>query len=83
MPCRTIVSHNKNKDNRINSNNNKKFKCIHSADIMSINVEKKNGTGGVKTIAQKMINYALYEKSQNTVYEQQQSIAILTQKVNK
>lgn len=48
---------------------------------MCINVEKKNGAGGVKNVSQKMINYELYEKSQNTVYEQQQSIAILTQKV--
>lgn len=48
---------------------------------MYISVEKKNGTGGVKSVMQKMINYELYDKLQTTVYEQQQSIAILNQKV--
>lgn len=49
---------------------------------MCVNVEKKNGTGGVKSVMQKMVNYPLYEKSQTTVYEQEQTIAILNQKVD-
>lgn len=48
---------------------------------MCVNVEKKNGVGGVKSVMQKMVNYTLYEKLQTTVYEQDQAIAILNQKV--
>lgn len=53
-----------------------------SADIMCVNVERKNGAGVVQQVVQKMVAYKLYERSQMTVYEQQQAITILTQKVS-
>lgn len=57
------------------------FVCVREADVMSVNVSKRALNGSVQQVVQKMVTYTLYEKSQTTVYEQQQAITILTQKV--
>lgn len=49
---------------------------------MCVNVTRRSGAGDMQQVAQKMVNYTLYEQSQETVREQQQAIVVLTQKID-
>lgn len=53
------------------------FLYILKDNLLTVNVEGNNG----EHIQQKMIVYCQYEKAQETIEEQKQVIAILTQKV--